>query len=76
MHVRHSRFHRAAAFTKPELAQVGLTEEQAGERSRQVAVHRLALEHVDGARASGSTDGFIKIVASLRATPWGEVRRP
>jgi len=58
-----------AVFTQPELAQVGLTEEQAREQGRKMAVHRLPLERVDRAQTSRQTDGFIKIVA----TPSGKI---
>lgn len=53
-----------AVFTQPELAQVGITEEQARELGSKVAVHRLPLERVDRALTTGETEGFIKMVAT------------
>jgi len=53
-----------AVFTEPELAQVGLTEEQARALGRKIAVHRLPLERVDRAQTLGETDGFIRTVSS------------
>ncbi len=53
-----------AVFTEPELAQVGVTEQQAAERGMKIAVHRLPLERVDRAQTLGETEGFIKIVSS------------
>src|SRR5712692_2794733 len=50
--------------TEPELAQVGLSEQQAHARRMKIAVHRLPLERVDRAQTLGETDGFLKIVAS------------
>ena len=58
-----------AVFTQPEVAQVGLTEEQARELGPKTAVHRLPLERVDRALTTGDTEGFIKMVA----TPSGKI---
>jgi len=66
-----------AVFTQPELAQVGLTEDQAREQSRGMAIHRLPLERVDRAQTSGETEGFIKIVATQSGkVPGGTIVAP
>ena len=50
-------------YTDPELAHVGLTEEQARARHGKVEVIRLPLAGNDRARATGETAGAIKLVA-------------
>lgn len=50
-------------FTDPQVASVGLTEEQAVARGVQVVATQLALEHVPRALAARDTRGFIKLVA-------------
>jgi pyruvate/2-oxoglutarate dehydrogenase complex dihydrolipoamide dehydrogenase (E3) component len=52
-------------FTEPELAHVGLTAAEAREKygERSVSVHRRELAHNDRARADGTTEGLILIVA-------------
>ena len=49
-------------FTDPEVARVGLTEEQAREQHKNVRVFRQAFGDVDRALADGETEGFAKIV--------------
>ncbi len=49
-------------FTDPEVARVGLTEQQARERHGDVRVFRQAFGDVDRALADGETEGFAKIV--------------
>ncbi len=53
-------------FTDPEVARVGLTEEQARERHEGVNVYRQAFAGVDRALADGETDGLVKIVTGKR----------
>lgn len=53
-----------AVFTEPEVAQVGLTEEQARGQGSKITVQRLPLERVDRAQTLGETDGFVKVVTS------------
>ena len=53
-------------FTDPEVARVGLTEEQARERHEGVKVYRQRFEGVDRALADGETDGLVKIVTGKR----------
>ncbi|MEW6046351.1 MAG: mercury(II) reductase [Bacillota bacterium] len=52
-----------AIFTEPEVASVGLTEEQAVRTGHRCACRVLELEWVPKARATYRTDGFIKMVA-------------
>jgi len=54
----------AVVFTDPQLAWVGLTEEEARERGEEVAVRTLSMEHVPRALANRDTRGRIKIVAA------------
>jgi pyruvate/2-oxoglutarate dehydrogenase complex dihydrolipoamide dehydrogenase (E3) component len=54
-------------FTDPELARVGLTEAEAGEKHGDtVRVIRASFAEIDRARTDGRTDGMIKLVASRR----------
>lgn len=51
-----------AVFTDPEVASVGLTEEEAREQGHEVAVGRQDFSAVARARAMGETRGIIKLV--------------
>jgi pyruvate/2-oxoglutarate dehydrogenase complex dihydrolipoamide dehydrogenase (E3) component len=53
-----------AVFTDPEVAQVGLTEEEARASIRRVEVHRLPVELIDRAQAEGDVVGFVKVVTT------------
>jgi dihydrolipoamide dehydrogenase len=53
----------AAIFTDPEIATVGLGEEQAKEKGREVRVGKFPFSVLGRAMAVNETDGFIKIVA-------------
>ncbi|MDP9474957.1 MAG: FAD-dependent oxidoreductase [Actinomycetota bacterium] len=53
-------------FTDPEVARVGLTEEQARREHDHVEVFRQPFADVDRAMADGETTGFVKIVAGRR----------
>ncbi|CAN5196035.1 mercuric reductase [soil metagenome] len=53
-------------FTDPEVARVGLTEEQAREEHDHVQVFRHPFGGVDRAIADGETEGFVKIVTGRR----------
>ncbi len=50
-------------FTQPEIASVGLTENQAKEKGINVEVRTLTFDKVPRAQAMKKTDGIIKIVA-------------
>lgn len=45
-------------YTDPEIAQVGLTPAEAGERGMEVETHRLEMAKVERARLDGETEGF------------------
>lgn len=49
-------------FTDPEVAQVGLTEAQARERSDRVHVQRWPVERIDRAQTAGEQTGFLKLI--------------
>jgi pyruvate/2-oxoglutarate dehydrogenase complex dihydrolipoamide dehydrogenase (E3) component len=55
-----------AVFTDPEVAQAGLTEEQAAARVPGARVACLPMSEVDRAVTAGRTEGFIKIIAGPR----------
>ncbi|MBI4493937.1 MAG: FAD-dependent oxidoreductase [Chloroflexi bacterium] len=50
-------------FTEPEVAQVGLTEQEARERWGAVLVARWPIERVDRAQTAGEQRGLLKLVA-------------
>lgn len=51
-----------AVFTDPEVAEVGLTEEEAkASGGRRVEVHRWPLGRIDRAQTDGDTGGFLKL---------------
>lgn len=50
-----------ATYTDPEIAHVGLYEQQARERGIEINTFTVALADVDRAIADGETDGFVKI---------------
>ncbi len=51
-----------ATFTDPELAQVGLTEEEARARHGKINVYRWPYHENDRAQAERATDGHVKVV--------------
>jgi pyruvate/2-oxoglutarate dehydrogenase complex dihydrolipoamide dehydrogenase (E3) component len=53
-------------FTDPEVARVGLTEQQAREEHGSVNVYRQEFAGVDRALADGETTGFVKVVTGRR----------
>ncbi|RIA47700.1 dihydrolipoyl dehydrogenase family protein [Dichotomicrobium thermohalophilum] len=53
-------------FTDPELAQVGLTEEEARKKYRKVHVYRWPYSDNDRAQAERATDGFLKVITTRR----------
>ena len=53
-------------FTDPEIAQVGMTEEQAAARISGARVAYLPMREVDRAVTAERTEGFIKIIAGPR----------
>src|SRR5215469_356507 len=53
-------------FTDPEVAQVGLTEQQAAASHSAARVAWLPMSEVDRAVTAGRTEGFVKIIAGRR----------
>jgi dihydrolipoamide dehydrogenase len=53
----------ACTYTDPEIASVGLTEQKARERGRQVRVGSFPFSAVGRAKSAGETSGLVKIVA-------------
>ncbi len=53
-------------FTSPEVAQVGITEQQAVVSGLDVRVAEVPLSEVDRAVAVGRTDGFVKLLSAPR----------
>lgn len=60
------RFVPWVTFTSPELAQVGLTEEQARKSHSDIRVLSWPYAENDRALAEGATKGFIKVVATKK----------
>jgi dihydrolipoamide dehydrogenase len=57
-------------YCSPQVASVGLTEEQAKETGRQVKVGRFSFQASGKAVALGDTEGFVKVVADAE---YGEI---
>lgn len=53
-----------AAFVEPELAQVGLTEDEARKIYERLRILRWPFQENDRARAERDTEGFVKVVAT------------
>lgn len=51
-------------FTDPEMAHVGLTEEAARKRHKNIRVLRWPYQENDRAQAEGQTEGFLKVVTT------------
>jgi pyruvate/2-oxoglutarate dehydrogenase complex dihydrolipoamide dehydrogenase (E3) component len=49
-------------YTDPELARVGLSEDEAKQKGVAHKVYRFAFDEIDRARAEGETEGFAKLV--------------
>jgi len=60
----------ACVYTTPECASVGLTEQQARERYRDVRIGKYTFSHNGKAMGIGETEGFIKFVVEPR---YGEI---
>lgn len=60
----HTHLIPRVTFTDPEVASIGLTEQEAIKQygSSSLAIYHLPFSSVDRAIASGRTDGFIKII--------------
>lgn len=60
----------ACVYTTPECASVGLTEQQARERHRDLRIGKFAFSHNGKAMGIGENEGFVKIVTEPR---YGEI---
>lgn len=53
-----------AIFTEPEVARVGLSEEEAHEKNIDVEVTRYGIDDLDRAIADGADRGFVKVLTA------------
>jgi len=53
-------------FTDPELAQIGLTEDEARKKHGNIHVYRWPYSDNDRAQAERATDGFVKVITTKR----------
>jgi dihydrolipoamide dehydrogenase len=53
----------AVAFTFPQIASVGLTEEEAKKQQSEIVVKRFPFRALGKAHIEGATDGFVKVIA-------------
>ncbi len=60
-----------ATFTDPEVARVGLTEQQAREQHDDVKVFRYPFEDLDRAICDGENEGFVKMVTDKKGVILG-----
>ncbi len=60
-----------ATYTDPELAQLGLTEQEAQEKYRRIRIFRAPLADNDRAQCERETDGFIKVICKKEGTILG-----
>jgi dihydrolipoamide dehydrogenase len=60
----------SVTYCRPEVASIGLTEEQAKERGLAYTVGRFPFSANARARCTGDTEGFVKL---LRDTKYGEI---
>jgi pyruvate/2-oxoglutarate dehydrogenase complex dihydrolipoamide dehydrogenase (E3) component len=58
-------------YTDPELAQVGLTEQEAHEKSRRIRIYRWPFVDNDRAQCERQTEGFIKVITKKDGTVLG-----
>ena len=56
----------ACAFTLPEIASVGMTEDQAKREAGEVTVKRFPLRALGKAQVDAATEGFVKVIASAK----------
>ncbi|HEY7088507.1 MAG TPA: dihydrolipoyl dehydrogenase [Tepidisphaeraceae bacterium] len=56
----------AVVYTHPELAQVGLTEEEARQRNGQINIGKFPFIANGRARGMDETDGFVKVIADAK----------
>ena len=57
-------------YSYPEIASVGLTEEQAEEQGYKIKVGKFPFSASGKAQASGSPDGFVKVIFDSKYGEW------
>lgn len=60
----------SCTYTSPEVASVGLTEEQAKEKGYEVKVGKFPFSASGKAKASGHTEGFVKVIFDAKYGEW------
>ncbi|MDR5658415.1 NAD(P)/FAD-dependent oxidoreductase [Serpentinicella sp. ANB-PHB4] len=60
-----------AVFTKPEIAQVGMTEREVKEKGTDYIVVKEDYANYTRAASEGHTTGFVKVITDLRGTIYG-----
>ncbi|MBP3964386.1 dihydrolipoyl dehydrogenase [Paenibacillus lignilyticus] len=61
----HSRVPRAI-YSKPELASIGLTEDEARKQGHDIKVGKVPFQAIGKAHVLGETDGFAKVIADAK----------
>ncbi|MBP1962055.1 dihydrolipoyl dehydrogenase [Paenibacillus aceris] len=62
-HELHAHLVSKCTYTRPEIASVGYTEQQATELGHQVKVGKFSFKGIGKALVYGDTDGFVKVIA-------------
>ncbi|MEA3504093.1 MAG: FAD-dependent oxidoreductase, partial [Bacteroidota bacterium] len=57
-------------YTSPEVASVGMTEKQATEAGYEIKVGKFPFTASGKAKASGNTDGFVKVIFNAKDNQW------
>ena len=57
-------------YTSPEVASVGMTEKQATEAGYEIKVGKFPFTASGKAKASGNTDGFVKVIFNAKDDKW------
>ncbi len=60
----------ACTYAQPEIASVGLTEKQALEQGYEIKVGKFPFTASGKAKASGHTDGFVKVIFDAKYDEW------
>ncbi|MCD1260713.1 dihydrolipoyl dehydrogenase [Paenibacillus athensensis] len=65
-HALDARLVPRCTYTRPEIASIGWTEQQASERGHSVKTGRFSFKAVGKALVYGDADGFVKVVADAK----------
>ena len=60
----------ACTYTNPEVASVGLTEQQALDKGYEIRIGKFPFKASGKATAGGNTDGFVKVVFDAKTDLW------